>query len=55
MGRQIRSGTLAYLVHLVDSGQTRNGALGLYVGREMRGEKAVRRCPINCEFCEAGR
>ncbi len=51
MGKQIKSRTLAYLVHLVDSGQTRNGALGLECGRRMRGEESVRRCPKGCEFC----
>ncbi len=51
MTKQIKSGTLAYLVHLVDSGATRNGALGLYVGRKMRGERVERPCPLGCEFC----
>ncbi len=51
MRKQIKSGTLAYLVHLVDSGATRNGALGLYVGRKMRGERVERPCPLGCEFC----
>ncbi len=54
MGKQIKSRTLAYLVHLVDSGQTRNGAEGLYVGRRMRGEEPVLRlcCDAGCKFCE---
>ncbi len=43
---------LAYFVHLVDSGQTRLGALGLECGRRMRGEKPVRPCPAACEFCK---
>ncbi len=46
---------LAYRTHLVDSGQTRDGALGLEVGRRMRGEKPVRPCRKGCEFCEARR
>ncbi len=46
---------LAYLVHLVDSGQSRLGALGLEVGRRMRGETPVRPCPTSCQFCEAER
>ena len=45
---------LAYFVHLVDSGQTRLGALGLEVGRRMRGETPVRPCPKGCEFCKEG-
>ena len=47
--------SLAYLVHRVDSGQSRIGALGLYVGRKMRGEEPVVRlcCDPGCEFCEA--
>ena len=44
--------TLAYLVHRVDSGETRDGALGLECGRRMRGEKPVRPCPKGCEFCK---
>ncbi len=51
-GRQIHSRTLAYLVHLVDSGQTANGRLGLYVGRRMRCDlPVVRPCPPLCKFC----
>ena len=42
----------AYLVHRVDSGQTRLGALGLEVGRRMRGEKPARPCRKGCEFCK---
>ena len=52
MSKQIKAGTLAYLVHLVDSGKTRTGALGLYVGRKMRGERVVRLCcDPGCAFC----
>ena len=43
--------TLAYAIHRVDSGQTPNGALGLAVGRRMRGEEPVRPCPAGCRFC----
>ncbi len=47
-----KSRSLAYLVHLVDSGATRNGALGLYVGRKMRGERVERLCcDAGCPFC----
>lgn len=51
--KQIKSRTLAYLVHLVDSGQTRNGALGLEIGRKMRGETPAVKlcCDFGCEFC----
>ena len=50
--RKVFPKTLAYLIHLVDSGRSISGAVGLYVGRRMRGEEPVRPCPAGCEFCK---
>ena len=49
--RKVFPKTLAYLIHLVDSGRSIGGAEGLYVGRRMRGEEPVRPCALGCEFC----
>ena len=50
--RKVFPNTLAYAIHLVDSGRSIGGAEGLYVGRRMRGEEPMRPCPADCRFCK---